>query len=130
MSVKKRNNLSSQIKHMALNKDSAYRTKKVTIPEWENLEVTIREPSGAAWIKFREALNVEENTILTPLDEFIRNKNAEVELFIDVLLDEEGGRVFTDDDKDVVAEIYGPVHSRILTQAMNLSLTQEEAKEK
>lgn len=48
-------------------------------------------------------------------------------LFIDVLLDEKGERVFSDDDQAQVSEIYGPVHARLLAQALGLGMSQEEA---
>ena len=48
-------------------------------------------------------------------------------LFIDVLLDENGERVFSDEDQEQVSKIYGPVHSRLLAQALNLGMSQEEA---
>jgi hypothetical protein len=55
----------------------------------------VREPSGDAWVKFREFLTPpelpegEEPVKLTSAQEFMRNKDADVILFIDVLLDEE-----------------------------------------
>ena len=44
-----------------------------------------------------------------------------------VLLDENGERVFSDEDQEQVSKIYGPVHSRLLAQALNLGMSQEEA---
>ena len=36
-------------------------------------------------------------------------------------------RVFSDEDQEQVSKIYGPVHSRLLAQAINLGMSQEEA---
>ncbi|MGQ7075666.1 phage tail assembly chaperone, partial [Escherichia sp. SP-MK2] len=101
-------------------------------PEWDGAKVTLREPSGDAWVKFREIVNPqlqegEEPAQLSETQKFLRNKEADVVLFIDVLLDENGERVFNDDDQQLVSEIYGPVHARLLAQALGLGMSQEEA---
>ena len=94
----------NSLRNMALTASKAYRTKPgITVPEWDGAKVTLREPSGDAWVKFREILNPE------------------------VFLDENGHRVFNNEDQKVVSEIYGPVHARLLAQAINLGMSQEEA---
>ena len=124
---------SNSLRDMALTPSKAYRTKEnVTVPEWDDMSVSLREPSGDAWVKFREILNPEipegeEPPQLTEAQKFMRNKEADVVLFIDVLLDENGNRVFSYEDQKVVSEIYGPVHARLLAQAINLGISQEEA---
>lgn len=126
-------NPKNSLRAMALAPSKAYRTKEnILVPEWENMKVTLREPSGDAWVKFREIINPEiaegdEAPKLTAAQTFIRNKEADVVLFIDVLLDDSGERVFSDDDQALVSKIYGPVHSRLLSQAINLGMSQEEA---
>ena len=123
----------NSLRNMALTASKAYRTKPgVSVPEWDGVKVTLREPSGDAWVKFREIVNPqipegEEPPQLTESQKFLRNKEADVVLFIDVLLDENGERVFTDDDLEQVSKIYGPVHSRLLGQALGLGMSQEEA---
>lgn len=83
------------LRDMALAPSLAFRTRTITVPEWKT-KVTVREPSGDAWVKFREFLTPpelpegEEPVKLTAAQEFIRNKDADVILFIDVLLDEDG----------------------------------------
>ena len=126
-------NPKNSLRARALAPSKAYRTKEnIPVPEWENMKVTLREPSGDAWVKFREIINPEiaegdEAPKLTAAQTFIRNKEADVVLFIDVLLDDSGERVFSDDDQALVSKIYGPVHSRLLSQAINLGMSQEEA---
>jgi len=122
----------SSLRNVALTASKAYRTKEVPVPEWDGAKVTLREPSGDAWVKFREIVNPEitegeEASQLTETQKFLRNKEADVVLFIDVLLDENGDRVFSDDDKSQVSEIYGPVHARLLAQALKLGMSQDEA---
>ncbi|MEG5632672.1 phage tail assembly chaperone, partial [Enterobacter hormaechei] len=68
-----------------------------------------------------------EAPTLTEAEKFLRNKEADVVLFIDVLLDENGERVFSDEDQELVSKIYGPVHARLLAQALGLGMSQEEA---
>ncbi|NIG74670.1 phage tail protein [Klebsiella sp. Ap-873] len=125
--------IKDSLRAMALAPSKAYRTKEnIPVPEWDNMKVTLREPSGDAWVKFREIINPEvaegaEAPKLTAAQTFLRNKEADVVLFIDVLLDETGQRVFSDADQALVSEIYGPVHSRLLSQAINLGMSQEEA---
>jgi hypothetical protein len=59
-----------------------------------------------------------------------RNLCADVVLFIDVLCDTDKQPVFTVDEEEQVREIYGPVHSRLLKQALDLINNAEEAREK
>ncbi|MGQ7098881.1 phage tail assembly chaperone, partial [Escherichia sp. SP-MK] len=107
----------NSLRNVALTASKAYRTKPgVIVPEWDGAKVTLREPSGDAWVKFREIVNPqlqegEEPAQLSETQKFLRNKEADVVLFIDVLLDENGERVFNDDDQQLVSEIYGPVHA-------------------
>lgn len=128
-----KNKEQNSLRKMALTPSMAYRTKDgVIVPEWEGVKVTLREPSGDAWLKFREIINPqtaegEEPPQLTESQKFLRNKEADVVLFIDVLLDESGDRVFSEGDQAEVSKIYGPVHARLLRQAIELGMSQEEA---
>lgn len=60
----------------------------------------------------------------------ISNTMADVVLFVDVLLDEAGVRVFSDKDADTLICSYGPVHSRLLRQTLALSKSDIEDAEK
>lgn len=125
----------ASLRDLALAPSGAYRTKEVSVPEWGDIKVTLREPSGQAWVDFRALLSPElpegtEPPKLSPTEIFIRNRDADVILFIDVLLDETGSQVFSPEDKEQVSEIYGPVHVRLLQQALALGLSQESAEKK
>ncbi|MGY2800328.1 hypothetical protein ACVWV0_004604 [Ewingella americana] len=127
--------LATSLRALALAPSGAYRTKETTVPEWDGAKVILREPSGQAWTDFQALLNPEvsegtEPQKLTPAETFIRNRAADVILFIDVLLDEEGQPVFTAEDQEEVAQIYGPVHVRLLQQALALGVSQEVAEKK
>ncbi|PTA87455.1 phage tail protein [Kosakonia sp. H7A] len=127
-------NPKTSLRDLALAAASGYRTKTVTVPEWGGAKVTLREPSGEAWATFRDFVGTtpddDDENKLSETEKFIRNKEADVILFLDVLLDETGARVFSDEDRATVAEIYGPVHARLLSQALKLGITQDEAGKK
>ena len=127
--------LAASLRDLALAPSGAYRTKETTVTEWDGAKVILREPSGQAWTDFHALLNPElpegdEPKKLTPAETFIRNRAADVILFIDVLLDEEGQPVFSEEDQESVAQIYGPVHVRLLQQALALGVSQEVAEKK
>ncbi|EET3294860.1 hypothetical protein P3368_005389, partial [Escherichia coli] len=55
---------------------------------------------------------------------------ADVTLFCDVLFDTDLQRVFTPDDREQVLAVYGPVHARLLRQALELIADAESARKK
>lgn len=125
----------TSLRALALAPSSGFRSKVITVPEWGGAKVMLREPSGEAWMRFREIMSLElpegvEAPKLTLQETFLRNKSADVVMLIDVLLDENGAPVFCDGDQGVVSEIYGPVHTRLLNQALNLGVSQEAAEAK
>ena len=75
----------NSLRNVALTASKAYRTKEgITVPEWDGAKVTLREPSGDAWVKFREIVNPqladgEEAPTLTEAEKFLRNKEADVD---------------------------------------------------
>lgn len=125
----------ASLRDLALAPSSGFRSKVISVPEWNDAKVMLREPSGEAWLHFREIMTPdlqegEEVPKLTQQETYLRNKKADVVMFMDVLLDENGKRVFSDQDEAIVSEIYGPVHSRLLSQALNLGMSQEAAEAK
>lgn len=133
--TKKTKTSPSALRDLALAPSSGFRSKVIEVPEWNGAKVMLREPSGEAWLRFREIMTPdlaegEEAPKLTQQETYLRNKKADVVMFMDVLLDEDGNRVFSDQDEATVSEIYGPVHSRLLSQALNLGMSQEAAEAK
>ncbi|MBU9815498.1 phage tail protein [Rahnella sp. C60] len=123
------------LRDLALAPLSGFRKKVVTVPEWGNASVTIREPSSKGWIEWQQIISPEvpegqEPVKLTPAQTVHRNMQADVVLFIDVLLDDKDQPVFSEEDRALVEGIYGPVHSRLLKQALDLSTTAEAAEKK
>ncbi|CBJ79812.1 Tail assembly chaperone [Xenorhabdus bovienii str. Jollieti] len=119
------------IRQLALTPKLGFRTKTVTVTEWDNATVTLREPSAGAWIRWNEVTSpTDKEGTLSTAEKVLRNTRADVVLFIDVLCDEHGEPVFTPDDMEAVMDIYAPVHSRLLHQALSLVTTGDEAEKK
>ncbi|HBQ5958876.1 TPA: phage tail assembly chaperone [Klebsiella variicola subsp. variicola] len=129
------------LKALALAPMAGFRKKEVTVPEWDNAKVIIREPSAEAWIRWQgiacpeppkplEGQDPQEAPELTPSERAFRTMRADVTLFIDILLDTDLQSVFTVDDTEQVEAIYGPVHSRLLKQALDLIRDADDAKAK
>ncbi|HHT0524804.1 TPA: phage tail assembly chaperone [Klebsiella michiganensis] len=129
------------LKALALAPMAGFRKKEVSVPEWDNAKVIIREPSAEAWIRWQgiaspeppkppEGQEPQEAPELTPSERAFRTMRADVTLFIDILLDTDLQPVFTVDDTEQVEAIYGPMHSRLLKQALDLIRDADDAKAK
>ncbi|MBC3378495.1 phage tail assembly chaperone [Serratia fonticola] len=115
---------------------AGFRTKLVEVAEWNGAKVILREPSPAGWGQWREIIEPEElkegakAVELSITEQTQRNIRADAVMFIDVLLDEDQKPVFTREDLDEVVGFYGPVHSRLLKQALALQTSPEDAEKK
>ncbi|WP_375153866.1 phage tail assembly chaperone [Brenneria goodwinii] len=124
--------MSQTLRDLALAPGAGFRTKTIPVPEWNGVKVTLREPSANAWSRARKLL-ADAGDADTEIDEdrVQRGLKADVVLFIDILLDESGSLVFSENDVDELALKFGPVHTRLLRQALALSnLNEEDAKKK
>lgn len=112
--------MKKDLKTLALARLSGFRHKTVKVPEWGNVSVVLREPSAEAWYLWQEVLNGdgEDDDTLSVVAKTRRNLEADVTLFCDVLCDTDLQRVFTPDDREQVLAVYGPVHARLLRQAL------------
>ncbi|EPA4106520.1 phage tail assembly chaperone, partial [Escherichia coli] len=119
-------------KTLALARLSGFRHKTVKVPEWGNVSVVLREPSAEAWYLWREVLDGGDagDETLSVVAKTRRNLEADVTLFCDVLCDTDLQRVFTPDDREQVLAVYGPVHARLLRQALDLIADAESARKK
>ncbi|AOM42628.1 phage tail assembly chaperone [Xenorhabdus hominickii] len=120
------------IRQLALTPHLGFRTKTVTVKEWDNATVVLREPSAAAWVEWNDITHPEadDDVPISIAEKVLRNTRADAVLFIDVLCDENGEPVFTPGDMDEVVKIYAPVHSRLLHQALSLVTDSDEAEKK
>lgn len=91
----------------------------------------LREPSAEAWLHWQDVIKPgDTDGELSVSERAHRNLRADVTLFIDVLFDEQGEPVFSKNDFADVEAVYGPVHARLLRQALNLTTDQKEAEGK
>lgn len=109
------------LKDKAIQKNAGFRQKNIVIPEWEDARAIIREPSVHAWLIWQETLS-EVNDNLPKVDIRKSHIKADAYLLASSLLEENGDLVFeSEKDIDDLIKAYGPVHSRILKQALDLS---------
>lgn len=122
----------NNLKELALSKKAAFRHSEVIeVPEWDGASVILREPSAGAWLSWQDIIKPGENEVEMSVSERAhRNLRADVALFVDVLLDADGQQVFSADDIPALEPVYGPVHSRLLRQALNLTTNADEAQKK
>ena len=116
--------MTKNIRNLALATMSGFRHKTVDVPEWEGATVVLREPSAEAWLRWQEIVKAKDDE--TPLSVV----EADVELFIDVLCDTGLQPVFSEDDREQVIAVYGPVHARLLRQSLELISDAGEVKKK
>lgn len=121
--------MSQTLKQLAMAKMAGFRHKTVVVPEWEGVKVVLREPSAEAWLRWQEIVK-ESDEELSVSEKAMRNLRADVTLFIDVVCDENQEPVFTPEDAEEVQDVYGPVHSRLLKQALDLITSSDDAKKK
>ncbi|MFG0224925.1 phage tail assembly chaperone [Providencia stuartii] len=118
------------LRELALSTERSFRTKEIVIPEWDDAVVIIREPSVRARIDHQALLDSIGDKELSAIEQTELNIRGDSILLIDVLLDANKEPVFKSDDIDAVFKTYGPVHSRILNAAFELTMTAEVAKKK
>lgn len=125
--------MTGNIKAMALGKMAGFKTQSVIIEEWGGIAAVVREPSAEAWLRWQALLEKEgsaKDDNLDVAEQAKRNLKADVTLFIDILYSEDLTPVFTLEDASEIEAIYGPVHSRLLKVALNLTTSAEIIKKK
>lgn len=123
--------MTKNIRNLALATMAGFRHKTIVVPEWEGATVVLREPSAEAWLRWQEIVKTgEEDAPLSVSERARRNLEADVELFIDILCDTGLKPVFSADDREQVLAVYGPVHSRLLRQSLELITDAGEVKKK
>lgn len=101
---------------------TGFRTKEVVVAEWGQAKVIIREPMHINFGQFaKEIKSIEDNKELSDLERNTLSIKAETKLFITILFDNDNKAVFTDADIDDLAKTYGPVHTRLLNQSIELT---------
>lgn len=119
------------LRALAIAPRAGFRHKTVVVPEWDSATVILREPSSGAWLRWRAvAVKGDETAKASIEDQITNNILSDVTLFVDVLLDESGLQAFSHEDIPLVVESYGPVHARLLKEALDLSKQDIKATEK
>ena len=118
------------LKQLALAKLAGFRNKTVIVPEWQGAEVILREPSAEAWLRWQEATKSGDMGDISISEKALRGLRGDVTLFIDVVCDTDQQPVFSVDDAEEVQSVYGPIHSRLLKQALELVASAEDVQGK
>lgn len=119
------------LKALALAPLAGFRHVTATVPEWDGVTVILREPSAEGWLNWQEVAGKDDDKQESVSERAHRGLRGDVALFIDILRDEDMQPVFTTADQVEVEQIYGPVHSRLLKQALALTvITSAEDAEK
>jgi hypothetical protein len=107
------------LKQIITAKNAGFRTKKIHVSEW-NVTVTVREPLHTDFHRYIKSIkDITESKSLTDHEKDALNIKAEATLFSAILLDDNGDLVFCDGVDDLV-ENYGPIHTRLVNEAINL----------
>lgn len=105
---------------------SGFRHDRIPVPEWNGVEVMVREHSAGEWQHYRQLLGVPdeppkgEGEEETPAPPALPDNRLNAELLAPVLLDTDGQRVFLEEHIGDLAEVFGPVHMRLLNRAIEL----------
>lgn len=109
------------LREAAIAKNSGFRTTSFMVPEWGG-EVFVREPlhlDFTRYIKTVESINENQKTSDREKDEL--KIKAEAELFASIYVDENGDPIFDKyNDIDRLVKSYGPIHTRIVNQSIDL----------
>jgi hypothetical protein len=107
------------LKKIILAKNAGFRTKKIHVSEW-NVTVTVREPLHTDFHRYIKSIkDITDNESLTDRERDLLNIKAEATLFSAILMDDNGDLVFLDDVDDLTQN-YGPIHTRLVNEAINL----------
>ncbi|HCR1107414.1 TPA: phage tail protein [Klebsiella aerogenes] len=129
-------NIKKSLRDRALSPLSGFRHVSTEVPEWDGVTVLLREPSAGAWLRWQEIIKpsdlepVDGDADLEMAERVKRSLRANVTLFIDVLCDTDETPVFTVEDAEAIEAIFGPVHNRLLKQALDLINSPDDAKKK
>ncbi|MCS3393196.1 phage tail assembly chaperone [Burkholderia thailandensis] len=121
----------TNLRAAVLNPLAGWRHELMSVPEWNNEKIAVREPTVGDrmfWIEaLRDIAGVTEDDDETAVREkFTRasddaHMQANARLFVRVVFGETPDgwrRLFSDDDATAVAEAFGPVHNRIVVKAL------------
>lgn len=128
------------LRAMALDPMRNFKHERLTIEEWDGVQVVVRALSAGDWVEYRRRASLAvaearqdaglpaqnsapEDVEDAPIEPRVEVQSSPLYAFVLVraLLDESNTRVFTDDDAPVVAEAFSPVHDRLVGKVFELS---------
>lgn len=108
------------LKQIITAKNAGFRTKQIEVSEWQ-ITVIVREPLHIDFNRYIKSIKeITEQKQLTDEEKDSLSIKAEARLFADILLDDKGDLVFKPADLDDLIKNYGPVHTRIVNEAISL----------
>ncbi|GKX58344.1 phage tail assembly chaperone [Leminorella grimontii] len=119
--------MKKSIKELATAPQAGNCFAKEIVEEWDGVNIILREPPLEAWTRWQEIIKEEadgEEAVK------LRDKRADITLFIASLLDTDFQPVFTESDMDELMAVYGPVHSRLVKRALALIPSPDSVKKK
>lgn len=114
----------SNIRALATAPLAPFKHERVTVPEWEDATLVVRQLVAGDWAdyraeiaKARNAAGVEDGETILPVNVI----PATALVLVRTLFDESGKRVLTDRDAADVAASFSDVHGRLVDKAFELS---------
>ena len=115
----------SNIRALATAPLTPFKHERVTVPEWEDAKLVVRQLTAGDWVDYRSAIaQAREAAGIEPGEESDRPINvikATALVLVRTLFDEAGKRVLSDRDADDVAASFSDVHGRLVDKAFELS---------
>lgn len=121
----------TRLRAAVLNPLTGWRHELMSVPEWNNERIAVREPTVGDRMFWIEALRdiagvTEDDDEAAVREKFKRasddaHTQANARLFVRVVFGETPDgwrRLFSDDDATAVAAAFGPVHNRIVVKAL------------
>lgn len=121
----------TRLRAAVLNPLTGWRHELMSVPEWNNERIAVREPTVGDRMFWIEALRdiagvTEDDDEAAVREKFTRasddaHTQANARLFVRVVFGETPDgwrRLFSDDDATAVAAAFGPVHNRIVVKAL------------
>lgn len=123
----------SNIRALATAPLAPFKHERVTVPEWENAQLVVRELVAGDWIDYRAALaKARRQAGVEPGEQSDTPVNvipATALVLVRTLFTPDGKRALSDKDVDDVAASFSEVHGRLVDLAFKLSgvsLSKEE----
>lgn len=111
----------SKLKSKLAAKNSGFRHVIVTAPDFDNAKFMVFEPPIKDWIAYISVVKAcSDDGIKSEEEKTKALITAEAKLFIKCVMDENGDRIFVENELTDLIEVFGNNHSRILEKGLEL----------